>query len=326
MHLTLSLRAPPAPTAAMASSLDGNNPFADVTLDVESQGTADLELQGNMNTSDPFQEDEGYSDRDQLIDGAASSSNTTNNSDATAPKPSGMCSCLSVAFYQPYFDVDTAAVRQRLTRSVTGFWNRDFLDLIGDKPDLYGPFWILTTLIFVIGATSNFSAYLSFVPSASQARWTYDFTLVTAAAGFVYGFGVFVPSAIWLFSKYAGVAISLMQAICLYGYAHSIYIVAAFFCMVPSDILGWVSIGVATASAVSFVGLNLKTRLQAQHHEQRTVKQLSAASTLLGGVVLMLCVFSIFLKIWFFKHVTVSSDAGAGGSGGSGGGSTPASN
>jgi hypothetical protein len=53
------------------------------------------------------------------------------------------CGCLSVRYYQPYFDVDTAEVIGRIGNALF-YCGRDqtFLNLIGDKPDAYGPFWV----------------------------------------------------------------------------------------------------------------------------------------------------------------------------------------
>ena len=72
------------------------------------------------------------------------------------------CGCLSVRFYQPYFDVDTEDVLSRILNAI--FYcqrNENFLTLIGDKPDAYGPIWISTTLVFIVAVVSNISGWLS---------------------------------------------------------------------------------------------------------------------------------------------------------------------
>jgi hypothetical protein len=53
------------------------------------------------------------------------------------------CGCLSVRYYQPFFDVDTNDVISRISSAVF-YCNREqnFLGLVGDKPDAYGPFWV----------------------------------------------------------------------------------------------------------------------------------------------------------------------------------------
>ena len=71
------------------------------------------------------------------------------------------CGCLSIRFYQPYFDVDTADVISRISQAV--FYCRreeNFLAFMKDKPDAYGPIWIATTLVFSVAVTSHINSWL----------------------------------------------------------------------------------------------------------------------------------------------------------------------
>lgn len=53
------------------------------------------------------------------------------------------CGCLSVRYYQPYFDVDTEDVTTRLKGSILYCRaENNFLATINDRPDAYGPFWV----------------------------------------------------------------------------------------------------------------------------------------------------------------------------------------
>ncbi|KAG8042944.1 hypothetical protein GUJ93_ZPchr0465g6490 [Zizania palustris] len=64
----------------------------------------------------------------------------------------------NVASYSPYFDVDTDVVVDRLISSVypmDGFFRK-----IDANPDMYGPLWITTTLIFMLAAFGNLATYL----------------------------------------------------------------------------------------------------------------------------------------------------------------------
>lgn len=47
-----------------------------------------------------------------------------------------------------------------------------------------GPFWITTTLIFVMGMTGNLATYLS----SEDDKWVYDFTKVTFATSLLYNY------------------------------------------------------------------------------------------------------------------------------------------
>lgn len=57
-----------------------------------------------------------------------------------------------------------------------------FRHVIENKPDLYGPFWISTTLIIIIVASS------SLINLFNDTKTTYDFDKVSVAAGLVYHF------------------------------------------------------------------------------------------------------------------------------------------
>ncbi len=55
-------------------------------------------------------------------------------------------------------------MRSRLLHSLIPF-NPKFYDISEKTPDLYGPFWIYTTLIFIIAAAGSLSGYLQDVSS-----------------------------------------------------------------------------------------------------------------------------------------------------------------
>jgi hypothetical protein len=61
------------------------------------------------------------------------------------PESIPFCGCLSVKFYQPYFNLDTEDVVNRIWTSLF-FCRRQetFLDSFATKaPDAYGPFWVI---------------------------------------------------------------------------------------------------------------------------------------------------------------------------------------
>ena len=41
------------------------------------------------------------------------------------------------------------------------YFNKSFYKIVNDKPDLYGPFWIYTTLIYVMAAGGALSYYFT---------------------------------------------------------------------------------------------------------------------------------------------------------------------
>jgi hypothetical protein len=54
-----------------------------------------------------------------------------------------LCGFLSVKYYQPFFDIDTQEVMNRILQaSIFCRREQNFLSYIGEKPDGYGPFWV----------------------------------------------------------------------------------------------------------------------------------------------------------------------------------------
>lgn len=53
----------------------------------------------------------------------------------------------------------------------------NFLDVLEGNPDLYGPFWIATTVVFILFLGGTISKYLA--ESGTTDRFTYDFRLLS---------------------------------------------------------------------------------------------------------------------------------------------------
>ena len=64
-----------------------------------------------------------------------------------------------LGFIGQYFNVDVDEVKEKIISSIIPF-NRNFHELAERNPDLYGPFWIFTTLILLISLAGNLSNFL----------------------------------------------------------------------------------------------------------------------------------------------------------------------
>jgi len=99
---------------------------------------------------------------------------------SAAAVPTGSAAFWTITYYQPLFDVDTVQVLNRVKGSLLPRPRGAFFELIAANPDLYGPFWVATTLIFAMAITGNLASYLAFVPkmtdNGKMGRWQYDFT------------------------------------------------------------------------------------------------------------------------------------------------------
>lgn len=80
----------------------------------------------------------------------------------------------SVSFYAQFFDVDTSAVVARCWAAL--FPRANFLDVLEGNPDLYGPFWIATTVVLILFLGGTISQSLS---QEGSAPFAYDFRLLS---------------------------------------------------------------------------------------------------------------------------------------------------
>ncbi|GMI12103.1 hypothetical protein TrRE_jg5152 [Triparma retinervis] len=161
-------------STAHTSSFGGTEDDDDLLLlnDDENDTTWDTsDLSGGMDTGvmdtgvmDTGVMDTGVMDTGVMDTGASSGSLNKTNSGSTSNNGGGrqaanktnpgLCWCFKVASYQPYFDVDTVDVLERMIESLK-FWKNPTAGDVGHfksvlllkgGPDAYGPFWISMTL------------------------------------------------------------------------------------------------------------------------------------------------------------------------------------
>jgi protein YIPF1/2 len=95
---------------------------------------------------------------------------------ATASDGSSKRFLWTISFYAQFFDVDTSAVLSRCWAAL--FPRANFLDVLEGNPDLYGPFWIATTVVLILFLGGTVSQYLA---NTDKAAFAYDFTLLSGA-------------------------------------------------------------------------------------------------------------------------------------------------
>ncbi|KAH7281432.1 hypothetical protein KP509_36G047200 [Ceratopteris richardii] len=191
---------------------------------------------------------------------------------------------LRVATYRPYFNVDTEEVSQRICYSLLLNGGK-FISTVNHNPDLYGPFWICTTLIFVASAFGNLATYLS-----KHASWQFDIGKVTWAAGLFYAYTFLVPLLSYFFLKYINAALGLIQLCSLYGYSLFVFIPASVISLVPVEILRWVVIAGAGLVSAAFLATNIKVHLESNNWSFVVVM----------GVIILEACFALVFKILFF--------------------------
>ena len=98
---------------------------------------------------------------------------------------------------------------------------------LSPSPDLYGPFWTLTTVIFSLFVFSSLAHSVVSFLSTTDGEYNYNFQLLSIAVSLVYAYGLGVPALLWGGLKYLGVEWSLIEAVAVWGYGQFVWIPVA---------------------------------------------------------------------------------------------------
>ncbi|KAI9892868.1 MAG: hypothetical protein M1814_001027 [Vezdaea aestivalis] len=259
----------------------------DAVVDVDVEGEGDL----------------GHTDLQEDLEFHSSTFNDPNNTrkpntsgsssffppgNSSSPSSSGKSFLWSLSFYAQYFDVDTSAVLARC--QATLYPRANFLDVMEGNPDLYGPFWIATTVVVILFLTGTISQYLA---QKGSKHFIYDFELLSGAAGLVYGYTFVIPPILWGVVRYLGSeGANLLEMLCLYGYGNLVWIAVALISWSPITILNYVFVAVGFAYSSAFLVRNLYPVLSAT--------RLKSANGLLIVVVGLHAGLAIAIKVLFF--------------------------
>ncbi|KAK5112366.1 hypothetical protein LTR62_004329 [Meristemomyces frigidus] len=210
----------------------------------------------------------------------------------------------SLAFYQQFFDVDTSAILHRCRSTL--YPRANFLDTLDGHPDLYGPFWIATTVVVILFLTGTISAYLQ---STGKGHFAYDFKLLSGAAGLIYGYTLFVPMGLWGVLRWFGSeSANLMECWALYGYGNLIWVPVALVSWSPLTALNYAFVGVGFAVSAVFLFRNLYPVVSATDAK--------TSRALLIVVIALHAGLAIAIKVLFFAHNSPALKGGKGASGG----------
>ncbi|XP_068663934.1 uncharacterized protein [Aristolochia californica] len=206
----------------------------------------------------------------------------------------GLFKTFTIGAYKPYFDVDTSDVLERIKESLFPF-KGTFSEKTADNPDLYGPFWICTTLIFVAAAIGTVVTYVAH--KLHKKQWDYDIHLVTWSAGLFYGYATVVPLVLYIILKYFSAPSGIVQLWCLYGYSLFVFIPASCLSVVPVEIFRWVIAGVAGLMSAAFVALNLRNHIRSAGESWFLI---------VAGIFMLQLALAVVLKVYFFT-ITVGN-------------------
>ncbi|KEG10327.1 protein YIPF2 [Trypanosoma grayi] len=185
----------------------------------------------------------------------------------------------TIEFYQQFFDVDTRLVLLRMSNTMVPINPPDFLMdrdwrnsaaevpsyelreagvTLSRKPDLYGPFWICTTLWMTLGIVSNIMSKIAFSHNTSNSgeKWGYDFTMASIASIVIYLYCFGLGCITWGLMKYKELPVALLDTICLYGYSMFIFLPVTILCTIPVSPLQWIVVMVGGVWSTAFLLIN----------------------------------------------------------------------
>lgn len=183
-----------------------------------------------------------------------------------------LCAALRLQHWQRWFDVDAGDVAARLWL-VARPWEGGFFEALGTRPDLYGPFWVCATLVFLVAATANLSSFVAHAAapdSAALPAWEQDLDVLPLAAVTVFCFAAAMPLVCSLSLRVLGVGgnTTLIELICLYGYSIAPFCPCCLLCALPVASLQWASVGLALAASSLFLVNNLWHRLDVEAYQR----------------------------------------------------------
>ena len=189
------------------------------------------------------------------------------------------------AFIRPYFKVTFNDIKIRLISSFLPI-NNSFFNIAVDHPDLYGPFWIYTTLIYVIAAGGALSYY--FTNSVNN----YFQAFVPVAGTILYLFGFGFPLVMWLSMKCFKLEMKYVSLICLYGYSLTCFIPVLIISSSGFAWIQWIFLLYGIINSTAFVLINLWNYIRSLEEKNKYI--------FLGIFGCGQFILFLILKLYFF--------------------------
>ncbi|XP_014325326.1 protein YIPF1 [Xiphophorus maculatus] len=203
-------------------------------------------------------------------------------------------------YYQKFFDIETHHVKERILGSLMPWPGKNFIQVhLRKNPDLYGPFWICTTLVFAIAISGNLSTFLRYFGNSNY-KYTAEFGKVSIAATAIFSYAWLVPLGLWGLLLWRSnkilnlVSYSFMEIVCVYGYSLAVYIPAVVLWIPHVEWLRWLSIVVALCLSSSVLVMTFWPALRDDHPK--------VIIATVVGIVLLNGLLAVGCKMYFFNE------------------------
>jgi len=192
-------------------------------------------------------------ERRVLTDGVTSSS-----AGRTWSSTSWLC-CLDIESLQTLWNVSSSEVARKLFAAmfpVTKAVEEEESDF-RSNPDLYGPFWIATTVSLLLFITTNVDILLG------KTGVETDYKFFVIVAGLVYGCLVGVPLILgclfYFITRNSSLPFTNLRLLAsLYGYSLIVLLPVSLLCLIPFTVAKWVAVVAGFTVSVVFMWRNLR--------------------------------------------------------------------
>lgn len=179
--------------------------------------------------------------------------------------------------YAKYFNVGTFDVLNRLRKSIWPFCSKSMLFDDDDRVDLYGPIWIMLTLIVEIAVVGFINYQIDVATMAIELKGGviprynsayYSLTKIARAAFVCIAYFIANPFLLMLLIKYVLMIdeVQFLWLFAIYGYSFTIFVITTALNVIPMEWLRWVFLGVSGAVSLMFIWTEmyvlLKSRLK----------------------------------------------------------------
>ena len=199
----------------------------------------------------------------------------------------------NMSFLQSYFDIETDDIIKRLMSSLIPC-NKNFITLVEKKPDLYGPFWIYTTLIFIVASAGSLTKYIH---GAEEEDYFQKF--IPMAMAVIYGVGFVLPLIVKALMQVFGSETSFVLVVCIYAYSFTIYGPIFILC-IPYEKLQWFLLFIGVLSSTCFLLINFWKELSKYVDNRKYF------------ILIVIGIFQVSLlflfKLQFFAHIKETMD------------------
>ena len=197
--------------------------------------------------------------------------------------------------FKKYFQITSQDFIQRFINSLLPF-NHKFQNLISERPDLYGPIWIYSSVILTISATGSLTRTLQ---GNNNKNFFQEF--VPTAGAFIYGIGFGLPLIIIILMKVFGTSISGISVICTYGYSFSVFLPASIICVIQVDAIQWLTLIYAIFSSTSLLVVSYYKQMGDYSKEKKVI--------ILFIILIFQLIILFLFKLYFFKKFTIEVNA-----------------